>query len=63
MANFDMNWDDISGRSNDNNSLDYLKLQNGENRMRIVSAPSQLEIHWEEALDGSKKKIICLGPK
>ena len=63
MANFDMNWDDISGGSNDNNSLDYLKLQNGENRMRIVSAPSQLEIHWEEALDGSKKKIICLGPK
>lgn len=39
----------------------YIKLQPGENRMRIVGLPYETEIHWEETIDGSKKRIVCLG--
>lgn len=39
----------------------YIKLQPGENRMRIVGLPYETEIHWEETEDGSKKRIVCLG--
>lgn len=39
----------------------YIKLQPGENRMRIVGLPYETEIHWEETMDGSKKRIVCLG--
>lgn len=39
----------------------YIKLQPGDNRMRIVGLPYETEVHWEEAIDGSKKRIVCLG--
>jgi len=39
----------------------FLKLQTGENRIRIVGNPSLIDIHWEKGLDGQAKKIICPG--
>lgn len=39
----------------------YVKLQPGENRMRIVGLPYEVEVHWEDGVDGSKKRIVCLG--
>lgn len=39
----------------------YVKLQPGVNVMRIVGLPYEVEVHWEESLDGSKKRIVCLG--
>lgn len=64
-TNFDMSWSDdsLNSRSGNSQGLDFLKLQQGENRVRIVSQPSRIDIHWEDTIDGSKKKIVCLGAK
>lgn len=61
-SNFNMNWDEIPS-SNDGNGLEYLVLKPGINQIRIAGQPSKLEIHWENDLNGGKKKIICLGAK
>jgi hypothetical protein len=61
---FDMSWGDVtSNNSNGGPTANYLKLQNGENKMRVVSAPSKIELHWEETVDGAKKRIVCIGAK
>lgn len=60
MANFDMDWGQIKEVGTGGN-VDFLKLQPGENRMRIVGKPSLIEIHWEKGLDGQTKKVICVG--
>lgn len=39
----------------------YVKLQPGVNIMRIVGLPYEVEVHWEDGMDGSKKRIVCLG--
>lgn len=39
----------------------YVKLKPGDNIMRIVGLPYETEIHWEETIDGSKKRIVCSG--
>lgn len=39
----------------------YVKLQPGVNIMRIVGLPYEVEVHWEDGIDGSKKRIVCLG--
>lgn len=60
MANFDMDWGQIKEPGTGGN-VDFLKLQSGETRIRIVGKPSMVELHWEKALDGSTKKVICTG--
>lgn len=64
-SNFDISWSDSSldSRTDNESLIDFIKLQPGENRMRIVSQPSKLEIHWEDTIDGSRRKVICLGAK
>lgn len=57
-SNFNMSWTDDSF---DNGNTQYLNLKSGENRVRVVGSPSRVEVHWEKTLDGSKKKIVCLG--
>ena len=37
---------------------DYMKLEEGENVVRIMGNPTQFYIHWLTAQDGSKKKIV-----
>lgn len=39
----------------------FLKLENGDNRIRVVGKPVTVDLHWEETLDGGKKKVICPG--
>jgi len=60
-SKFNMNWNDIP--SNSNQQMDFLRLEQGTNQMRIVSSPSQMDIHWENDINGGKRKIICLGVK
>jgi hypothetical protein len=60
---FDMSWGDVTSNNNGGPTASYLRLQTGENKMRVVSAPSKIELHWEEAIDGSKKRIVCIGAK
>lgn len=42
-----------------NSDIEYLKLESGVNTMRLVSLPYTVNIHWEETLDGGKKRIVC----
>jgi hypothetical protein len=54
------------GQEQQNNSADYveqLKLQAGENKVRIVSNYITAYIHFCEMQDGKKKKLTCLGKK
>lgn len=56
----ELDWGSVrSGGSGE--ATPFLRLESGANQLRIVGKPYQVNIHWEEALDGSKKKIICLG--
>lgn len=59
MSNFEMGWEDVKEGSGGN--MDFLKLQTGINQVRIVSMPAMINVHWEKSLDGSTKKVICLG--
>ena len=61
MSKFDMDWGSVK-ESGTGGNVDFIKLQNGVNPMRIVGKPSLIDIHWEEGVDGSKKKVICPGP-
>jgi len=56
----ELDWGSVSGGGS-NNSTPFLKLEPGTNQIRIVGKPYQVNIHWEKGLDGSNKKIICLG--
>lgn len=58
--NFNMEWGNIPEPGTGGN-VDFLRLQNGANQLRIVGKPSLIEIHWEKAIDGSSKKVICTG--
>lgn len=56
----EMNWNDMkTGGSGE--GTPFLKLQPGPNQMRIVGLPFETEVHWEAAVDGSKKRIVCPG--
>jgi hypothetical protein len=39
----------------------FMRLESGANQIRVVGRPYQVSIHWENALDGTKRKIVCLG--
>lgn len=64
-TSFDMSWDEVkSGSSN----VNFLTLESGKvgNRVRIVSKPSQIDVHWEPSYEDGKRKnnkINCLGSK
>jgi hypothetical protein len=60
MSKFDMGWGDVKEPGTGGN-VDFMKLQSGQNQLRIVGRPSLIEIHWEKAVDGTTKKVICPG--
>ena len=37
---------------------DYMRLEEGENVVRVMGNPTQFYIHWLTTQDGSKKKIV-----
>ena len=56
----EMKWNEMkTGGSGE--GTPFLKLQPGINQIRIVDLPFETEIHWEDAVDGSKKKVVCPG--
>jgi len=61
MANsFEMDWGNIK-EVGGGEKVDFMKLVNGQNQLRIVGKPSLIEIHWEKSIDGQQKKVICPG--
>lgn len=61
MANsFDLDWGNIK-ETGGGEKVDFMKLVNGQNQLRIVGKPSLIEIHWEKGIDGQQKKVICPG--
>lgn len=60
MNNFDMDWGSIK-EPGTGSTIDFLKLKDGMNQIRIVGKPSLINIHWEKGIDGQNKKVICPG--
>ncbi len=60
MNNFDMEWGSIK-EPGTGSAIDFLKLKDGLNQIRIVGKPSLINIHWEKGIDGQNKKVICPG--
>lgn len=56
----EMNWSNIKTGGN-GEGTPFLKLKTGENKVRIVDLPFETQIHWEDTIDGAKKKVICPG--
>lgn len=56
----EMTWGSIKSTGS-GEATPYVKLQTGENRMRVVGLPYEVEVHWEDTVDGQKKRIVCLG--
>ena len=38
-----------------------LKLKAGQNQVRLVSNPYECQVHWEDTVDGTHKRIVCNG--
>jgi hypothetical protein len=56
----ELDWGSVkSGGSGE--ATPFLRLEAGTNQIRVVGRPYQVSIHWENALDGTKRKIVCLG--
>ena len=57
-TNYEMKWADLGSTSN----IKFLKLEGGKmgNRVRVVSNPAKIDVHWESS-NGSRKKVNCLG--
>lgn len=63
-SNFEMSWEAAakdSSAGTSGASADFMKLENGDNRIRIVSNPARINAHWEKTIDGKNKKVICSG--
>lgn len=60
---FDMTWDSI--KDNNGSNVAYMKLETGSkgNRVRIVSNPSEIDVHWEKDVNGGNHRIVCAGSK
>lgn len=60
MSKFDLDWDDIK-EPNKGGNIDFYKLQPGDNKMRVVSKASLVDVHWEKDVQGQSKKVVCPG--
>ena len=61
-SNFEMSWSAVAKESSSSGNgagTDFMKLENGDNRIRIVSAPARINAHWEKTVDGKNKKVVC----
>lgn len=56
----EMKWGEIKSGGN-GEATPYIKLVPGINVMRVVGLPYETEIHWEETIDGAKKRLVCSG--
>lgn len=57
MMEFDIDWDEVKelrGKGND-----YLKLNNGVNKLRLASKPIIVNLYWLK-IDGKNQKVVCL---
>jgi len=54
-----MDWESIPDQGTGN--IDFLRLESGSNQVRVVGKPSEIQVHWEKSVDGSTKKVLCLG--
>lgn len=54
----EVDWNSTAGDSSSQKTSDYMKLEEGENVVRVMGNPIQYYVHWVTALDGSKKKIV-----
>lgn len=60
---FDMSWDEV--KSGSNSQVNYMRLESGSagNLVRIVSNPSEVDVHWEVDKNGARHKFVCGGSK
>ena len=62
VNNYDMNWDVISESFESNGpKVNFMRLQDGQSRIRVGSMPSKVSQHWEKTVSGKSRKITCIG--
>lgn len=62
MNNYDMTWEVASEAFESTGpKVNFMKLQAGDNRIRIGSGPSRVYQHWETTLSGKPLKVTCIG--
>lgn len=57
----ELDWGNVSAGGGNRENAKFMKLQPGDNRVRVVGKPVMVDIHWEKGLDGSTKKVVCPG--
>ena len=55
----EMNWDEVKTIST-GEGTPFMKLAQGANQVRVISNPYETKIHWEDTVDGGKKKVVCI---
>lgn len=62
VNSFDMSWEAVNTAFESNGpKVNFMKLQAGDNRVRIGSMPSRIMQHWEKTVNGKSMKITCIG--
>lgn len=62
MNNYDMTWEVASEAFEASGpKVNFMKLQAGDNRIRIGSGPSRVYQHWETTASGKPLKVTCIG--
>jgi len=62
-SQFELDWSSsqLSRKAQEQETVDYYKIQEGDNLLRIAGKPSKIEVHWEDTIDGGKRRIVCPG--
>ena len=62
-SQFELDWSSsqLSRKAQEQETVDYYKIQEGDNLIRIAGKPSKIEVHWEDTIDGGKRRIVCPG--
>lgn len=56
----EMSWSNLKTEGN-GELTQTLKLQQGQNQMRLVSLPYECHVHWEDTVEGAHKRVVCSG--
>lgn len=59
--NYNVGWDNLADEATSGNNANFMRLNDGENQLRIVSGVAKLYVHFEKDINGGWHKIICNG--
>ena len=62
VNSYDMSWNALNDSfENKGPKVNFMKLQDGQSRIRVGSVPSKVFQHWEKTTLGKVRKVTCIG--